>query len=41
MYPSVNGKTLSVQGDKLVTRPAPKITATLQTKTFTNIEIKK
>lgn len=30
MYPSVNGRTLSVHGERLVTRPAPKITAKLQ-----------
>jgi hypothetical protein len=29
IYPRVNGRTLSVQGDKLVTSPAPKITAKL------------
>jgi hypothetical protein len=30
IYPRVNGRTLSVQGDKLVTSPAPKMTAKLQ-----------
>ena len=30
IYPRVNGRTLSVQGDKLVTSPAPKITAKLK-----------
>lgn len=30
IYPKVNGRTLSVQGDKLVTSPAPNITAKLE-----------
>ena len=29
IYPRVNGKTLKVHGEKLVTKPAPKIIATL------------
>jgi hypothetical protein len=32
IYPRVNGRTLSVQGDRLVTSPAPKMTAKLESK---------